>query len=120
MPSERRPERRTALGRLARRDRGVALRSEPYTVKPKGWVLWLLAPAGGSTLAADRPTVLAAQAYHVEERRPSLEGIRWTSSLDGILGTGGRVQTVLSAGEHRLTATRTAAASRSPCRSSET
>jgi hypothetical protein len=85
--------------------RTIALRSEPYTVKSKGWVLWLLAPADGSTLAADRPTVLAAQAYHVEERKPSLEGIRWTSSLDGTLGTGGRIQTVLSAGEHRLTAT---------------
>ncbi len=85
--------------------RTIALHSDPYEVEPKGWTLWILAPADGATLAAGRPVVLAAQAYHVEERQPSLEGIRWSSSADGDLGSGARVETLLSVGEHRLTAT---------------
>jgi hypothetical protein len=84
--------------------RTIALRSDPYEVEQKGWTLWILAPADGATLTAGRPVVLAAQAYHVEERRPSLEGIRWSSSADGDLGSGARVETPLSVGEHRITA----------------
>ena len=84
--------------------RTIALRSEPYEIKPKGWLLWILAPVDGATLPAGHMVRLAAQAYHVEERQPSLEGIRWSSSVDGDLGDGAVVERVLSAGEHRVTA----------------
>jgi hypothetical protein len=82
----------------------IVLRSDPYEVEPKGWALWILSPRPDATLAADRPVNLAAQAYHVEERRPSLDGIRWSSSADGDLGSGARFETVLSVGAHRITA----------------
>ena len=84
--------------------RTIALRSDPYEVEPKGWTLWILGPADGTTVAAGRSVRLAAQAYHVEERRPSLEGIRWSSSADGDLGGGAAVETQLSVGEHRISA----------------
>jgi hypothetical protein len=85
--------------------RTISLRSDQYDVRPKGWVLWVLTPASGSSLAAHLPAVLMAQAYHVEERTASVDGIHWSSSLDGDLGTGGWVRPVLSAGDHRITAT---------------
>jgi hypothetical protein len=85
--------------------RTISLRSDPYNVQPKGWVLWVLAPADGGALAADLPVVLAAQAYHIEERTASVDGIHWSSSVDGDLGTGGWVRPVLSRGDHRITAT---------------
>jgi hypothetical protein len=85
--------------------RTISLRSDPYNVQPKGWVLWVLAPSDGAAVAADLPVVLAAQAYHIEERSASLDGIHWSSSVDGDLGTGGWVRPVLSTGDHRITAT---------------
>jgi hypothetical protein len=48
---------------------------------------------------------LAAQAYHLEDRKPGLEGIHWTSSLDGSLGMGARILATLIPGQHRITAT---------------
>jgi uncharacterized protein YecE (DUF72 family) len=69
-----------------------------------GPVLWQLAPADAATLPASRPTVLAAQAYHIEERRASLEEIHWSSSADGDLGTGGHLRVILSPGKHRIRA----------------
>jgi hypothetical protein len=47
------------------------IRSGPYEVEPRGWVLWLLAPAAGAQLSAAQPVLLAAQGYHLEERRPA-------------------------------------------------
>jgi hypothetical protein len=84
--------------------RTIALRSEPYKVEPKGWTLWILAPPEGAPLAAARPVLLAAQGYHLDERRPSFEGIRWSSSVDGDLGSGARIDALLSVGEHRIMA----------------
>lgn len=81
------------------------VQSEAYEVKPKGWILWILAPAPGATLSSDEPVLLAAQGYHLEERRPSFDGIAWTSSLDGGLGEGAQVMAALSAGDHTITAT---------------
>jgi len=81
------------------------VRSKEYEVKPKGWVLWILAPTEGASLPADQPVLLAAQGYHLEEGRPSFEGIAWTSSLDGGLGEGAQVMAVLSPGDHTITAT---------------
>jgi hypothetical protein len=84
--------------------RTVAARSERYDVDSKGWVLWLLSPPDGAELPADRPVQLAGQAFHVEERVASFE-LDWSSSVDGPLGAGARLDRFLSPGEHRLTAT---------------
>jgi hypothetical protein len=81
------------------------VRSKEYDVKPKGWVLWILAPADGAPLRSGEPVLLAAQGYHLEERRPSFDGITWTSSLDGGLGEGAQVLAALSPGDHTITAT---------------
>jgi hypothetical protein len=80
------------------------IRSAPYEVEPKGWVLWLLAPAGGAQLAAGQPVLLAAQGYHLEEREPAYDEIAWESSRAGALGTGARVLAALEPGEHTLIA----------------
>jgi hypothetical protein len=80
------------------------VRSGAYDVEPKGWVLWLLAPAAGAELPAGQPVMLAAQGYHLEERRPEFDAIAWESSRAGALGTGARVVAGLDPGEHTITA----------------
>jgi hypothetical protein len=85
--------------------RTTRVQSQEYEVKPKGWVLWILAPAPDSSLPAGEPVLLAAQGYHVEERSPRFDGIAWTSSLDGGLGEGAQVMAALSPGEHTIRAT---------------
>lgn len=85
--------------------RTTRVQSEEYKVEPKGWILWILAPAAGASLPSGEPVLLAAQGYHLEERRPGLDGIAWTSSLDGGLGEGAQVMAALSEGDHRITAT---------------
>jgi hypothetical protein len=80
------------------------LRSEPYAVELAGWRIWILSPADGAQIDAADITVLAAQAFQVEERNPSTD-IAWSSSLDGALGSGARLPVSLSPGLHRLTAT---------------
>jgi hypothetical protein len=57
------------------------VQSKEYEVRPKGWLLWILSPAEGASLRSGVPVLLAAQGYHLEERRPSFNGIAWTSSL---------------------------------------
>jgi hypothetical protein len=85
--------------------RTTRIQSEEYKVEPKGWTLWILAPAAGASLPSGEPVLLAAQGYHLEERRPGLDGIAWTSSLDGGLGEGAQVMAALSEGDHEITAT---------------
>jgi len=80
------------------------IRSGSYQVEPKGWVLWLLAPAAGARLPAGQPVVLAAQGYHLEERRPAYDEVAWESSRAGAVGTGARVLAALEPGEHAITA----------------
>ena len=80
-------------------------RSPEYQVEPKGWVLRISLRrrrAPPSVRAA--PVLLAAQAFHLEERRPADDPIVWTSSRDGGLGEGAQVPATLSAGEHTITA----------------
>jgi hypothetical protein len=81
------------------------LQSQKYFVKPKGWVLWILSPDMGIVLLPGESVLLAAQGYHLEERRPSFNEIIWTSSIDGGLGRGAQVMATLSTGEHTITAT---------------
>lgn len=85
--------------------RTTSISSPEYAVEPKGWVLWILAPAAGAVLTSGDSVLLAAQGYHLEERRASFDEILWTSSLDGGLGEGAQVLAALSPGDHVLTAT---------------
>jgi hypothetical protein len=79
-------------------------RSDAYEVEPKGWVLWILSPAAGAKLPADQPVLLAAQGYHIEERRASFDDIKWEASAGGGLGRGAQVLAVLDPGEQIITA----------------
>lgn len=54
-------------------------------------------------MTANKPLLLAAQGYHLEDHQPDWD-VAWSSSLDGNLGTGARLQVALSPGEHTLTA----------------
>jgi len=80
------------------------VRSDTYEVEPKGWVLWILSPAAGATVPAGEPLLLAAQAYHFEERRPGFDDIEWQSSAGGLLGIGAQVLAALEPGDHTITA----------------
>jgi hypothetical protein len=80
------------------------IRSDAYEVEPKGWVLWILSPAAGARLPESQPVLLAAQGYHLEERRASFDDITWTSSAGAGLGTGARVLAALDPGEQTITA----------------
>jgi hypothetical protein len=80
------------------------IRSGAYEVEPKGWVLWILSPAAGAKPPSGQPVLLAAQGYHLEERRASFDNIEWESSAGGGLGTGARVLAVLDPGEQIITA----------------
>lgn len=80
------------------------IRSGAYEVEPKGCVLWILSPAAGAKLRSGQPVLLAAQGYHLEERRAGFDNIEWTSSAGGGLGTGARLLAALEPGEHTITA----------------
>jgi hypothetical protein len=80
------------------------IRSSAYDVEPKGWVLWILSPAVGAKLPSGRPVQLAAQGYHLEERRASFDDIVWTSSAGGRLGAGAQLLATLEPGEHSIIA----------------
>lgn len=84
--------------------RTTAIRSPKYSVEPKGWVLWILSPAAGALLTSGESVLLAAQGYHLEERRASFDDIAWTSSLDGGLGDGAQMLAALSPGQHSISA----------------
>jgi len=85
--------------------RTTRVRSPEYSVKPKGWLLWILAPVSGSVVDPESTVSLAAQGYHVEEHRPSFDEITWSSSLDGYVGQGAQLVATLSPGDHTITAT---------------
>jgi len=82
------------------------IRSDPYAVEPKGWVLWILSPAPGAQLPPGEPALLAAQGYQFEERRAGFDDIEWRSSLGGGLGTGAKLLAALEPGEHTISARR--------------
>ena len=85
--------------------RTTRLRSQPYSVEPKGWLLWVLSPVSGTVVEPDHTVLLAAQGYHVEERQPSFDEITWSSSVDGHVGQGAQLVVTLSPGDHTITAT---------------
>jgi hypothetical protein len=86
--------------------RSVEVLSDTYRVPPRNWRLWVLAPAAGTSHPEDRPVQLQAQAWHMEKGQPGFDGISWASSIDGALGEGAAIQTMLSPGSHVLTVTR--------------
>src|SRR6185503_10923940 len=64
----------------------------------------ITAPAGGSIFAYGEPVALTGTARDAADRDLG-DAVRWTSSLDGILGTGGTVtMSTLRPGNHTVSA----------------
>jgi hypothetical protein len=81
----------------------VTSESEPMRVPVKPCVAMILSPEENAELAAGEPVLLRGQGYYLEEDRPELEALRWSSSLDGPLGEGTLVHLPgLSPGEHEI------------------
>jgi hypothetical protein len=66
--------------------------------------LSLITPAPGYLARNDEPIVFSAAASDTEDGDIS-QYVAWSSSIDGSLGTGATINTLLSAGNHTITAT---------------
>lgn len=78
--------------------------SEPFALPVKPCVAMILAPEPGFTLRQGAVLHLEGQGYWLEERRPELAALFWSSSLAGALGRGARVGVNgLQAGRHHIT-----------------
>ena len=78
--------------------------TDAFPVALKAFAVMIHSPLEGALLPAEQSLALSGQAYVLEERRPDYETLVWTSSLDGILGRGGLVDSrPLSRGEHVIT-----------------
>src|SRR5581483_5172046 len=85
----------------------VGTASRTLVVRPPNQppVIAIRAPSAGATLLSARAVLLGASATDVEDGDLAA-AVRWTSSRDGALGTGGTlVVPGLTAGAHTLTAT---------------
>lgn len=77
--------------------------SRPFAVAPKPCQAIVIAPVDGSEVADGVAVELMGHGWWLEEARAEREALEWTSSLDGPLGRGPRLEVRLSAGEHRIT-----------------
>jgi len=59
-------------------------------------------PRDGETIQSGQPAILCGQGYWIEEDEPELEELRWTSSLDGDLGSGNLLSVELQPGLHQI------------------
>jgi len=64
---------------------------------------FILSPETGVTVTAGAPLWLHGYAYDLEDGTLGGSALRWTSSLDGDLGTGSQVLVALSIGHHTIT-----------------
>ena len=90
--------------------RSTSVQSPIFTVAANSPEVFIHSPADNSSLLGARSLILRATAYDPEDGRLGLSSIRWSSSIDGALGTGGSLVTStadLTAGVHVLTATAT-------------
>jgi hypothetical protein len=63
----------------------------------------ILAPESGYELDRDSTLQLQGQGYWLEERRPEVEALFWSSSLGGALGRGANVEVSgLQTGVHEI------------------
>jgi hypothetical protein len=79
----------------------------PFTVERKGPQTFVLSPGNDETALAGTPVLLEGYAYDLEDGILSASALRWSSNRDGDLGTGDRVITTLSLGEHVIMLTAT-------------
>jgi hypothetical protein len=85
--------------------------SRQFAVAVKPCRALVLSPEDGSVFAELEPILFEGQGFYLEERRPELEALRWTSEPAGVEGTGpvlmssdlapGKYTVTLEAGEGR-------------------
>ncbi len=78
--------------------------STAFSVPPKTPAVEILGPAAGEVFRLGDLVWMRAHAYDTDDGILDDEAVRWTSSLDGALGTGASLPvTILSGGRHTLT-----------------
>ena len=88
--------------------RSASTESPVFTVAANSPEVFIRSPADNAILLGPKPLILEATAHDPEDGRLGSSSIRWSSSINGVLGTGGSlvVSTAdLTAGTHELTAT---------------
>jgi hypothetical protein len=63
-------------------------RSRQFAVAVKPCRALLLSPEDGAVFAETEPILFEGQGYYLEERRPELEALRWSSEPAGVEGAG--------------------------------
>jgi hypothetical protein len=76
--------------------------SRAFSIPEKGVRATILTPENGASVSAREAVWLHGQGYHLEELRPELEDLTWSSSIDGELGRGSTVEVRLSEGQHAI------------------
>jgi hypothetical protein len=77
--------------------------SEAFALPIRSCLAMILAPEQGLRIESSSTLRLQGQGYWLEEQRPELEALRWSSSLDGPLGTGPVLEvTDLEPGSHEI------------------
>lgn len=72
-----------------------------------GPAVTILQPAGGSNLFSATPITFSAKVSDPTESPFPNSGVKWTSSIDGALGTGATITASISNGNHTITCTAT-------------
>lgn len=80
-------------------DEAAGMQNPPPNTAP---TVTITSPANGSTFKADETISFVGSASDLEDGELTA-GIVWTSSIDGLIGTGGMVSDVLSIGTHIIT-----------------
>lgn len=77
--------------------------SQPFDLPVKPCTPIILSPLTDDKLTSGEPVWLVGNGYYLEEGEFETSWFRWYSDIDGELGYGPIIETILSAGEHTIT-----------------
>jgi hypothetical protein len=81
----------------------VQATTAPFELPLRPCQAFIVAPLEGERFYSGETVVLRGQGYWMEEDRPEMEELTWSSSLDGELGRGATVSVALRRGQHSVT-----------------
>lgn len=73
-----------------------------FSVENKSNEVMIMSPIAGDVLSSGRSIFFNGQCYNPNTDEEITEGFDWTSSIDGELGKGSMLQTLLTKGEHTI------------------
>ena len=76
--------------------------SNPFTVSDKPPVVAIVSPAPGAELIAGQRISFGGAAFDVTTGVLSANQLQWSDATVGLIGSGDRIDTVLSAGQHKI------------------